>query len=133
MRQAILLLLLFAAPLLADTEMYPFSSEKPRPKPKPVSASQVAAGAGGTAHVASGVIMIDPVKRAQDLVEVFNTLQKAKAGPNITFLLTNGEKISGVMNITVTSGGTILIFKQDVPSGTRFVAAPVEQIQTVEL
>lgn len=74
------------------------------------------------------ILIIPPKNRAEDLKEAFEFLQKENVTNQITFTLRNGSKLTGISEVTVLKGGTMLIFKLATTTGTKYQILPVEEV-----
>ena len=73
------------------------------------------------------VIVIDPKARTADLVYAFDLLRKDKPSQKI-IVRTAAGILSNVVDLTPSSGGTLLFVKLLSTQGTRVQILPVEQI-----
>ena len=79
----------------------------------------------------NSVFVIDPKKRADDLKKCFETLKKDKPSSRIFFKLKDGSTIANILDITPLENGTMIIFKTSSTQGTKFIIAPIEDIDKI--
>lgn len=79
----------------------------------------------------SEVMIISPELRAKDLQAAikFLNLHVPTSKPNIT--LSDGSKITSIMDVNVMPGGTILIFKVTSLKGLQYKVVNIEEVQSL--
>jgi len=79
----------------------------------------------------SEVMIISPELRAKDLQAAIKFLNQhvPTSKPNIT--LSDGSKITSIMNVEVMPGGTILIFKVTSLKGLQYKVVNIEEVQSL--
>lgn len=77
------------------------------------------------------VMIINPEKRAQDFKAAFDLLKSQAQSEKIVFLLTDKSTISGIMEVSVLPGGTMLSFMINTTRGVKYKIIPIEQIQSI--
>jgi len=79
----------------------------------------------------SEVMIISPELRAKDLQAAikFLNLHVPTAKPNIT--LSDGSKITSIMDVEIMPGGTILIFKITSLKGLQYKVVNIEEVQSL--
>ncbi|MCB1110664.1 MAG: hypothetical protein KDK64_06740 [Chlamydiia bacterium] len=84
-------------------------------------------GKGGS----SDIMIISPESRAKDIQAAIKylTMHVPTSKPSIT--LTDGAKITGIMDVDVMPGGTILIFKISSLKGMQYKVVNIEQVQSL--
>ena len=82
---------------------------------------------------AKEMMIIPPQARAQDFKEAFDLLKKVKSQDKITFFLKDKSKISGILDVDVLPGGTMINFKVNTTQGVRYQIVRVEDINSVML
>lgn len=79
------------------------------------------------------LIVVHPADRAKDLKAAFEYLKKEKIPNRVMYKLRSGESLSGISEVTVLPGGTMLIFKLMTPAGTKFRVIPVEDVESINI
>lgn len=89
---------------------------------------------GAAVHTkgSSDVMIIDPSTRAKDFLEAFHYLRKQKAGSQIVFDLKDGHKISGVTDMKVMDGGSLIIFQLATTQGIKFKVVRIEDLTAID-
>lgn len=79
----------------------------------------------------SEIMIISPELRAKDLQAAIKFLNQhvPTSKPNIT--LSDGSKITSIMDVDVMPGGTILIFKVTSLKGLRYKVVNIEEVQSL--
>ena len=79
----------------------------------------------------SEVMIISPELRAKDLQAAIKFLNQhvPTSKPNIT--LSDGSKITSIMDVNVMPGGTILIFKVTSLKGLQYKVVNIEEVQSL--
>ncbi|MDN3505518.1 MAG: hypothetical protein P0S95_08080 [Rhabdochlamydiaceae bacterium] len=80
---------------------------------------------------ASDIMIINPDNRAKDFKAAFDILQQEVQGSKIIFTLTDKSTISGIMEIQVLPGGTMLSFMLNTTKGIKYKIVPIEQIKSI--
>jgi hypothetical protein len=100
----------------------------PQAPQAPSSADQQAALAG-----AKEMMIIPPHARSQDFKEAFDLLKQIHSADKVNFFLKDNSKLSGILDITVLPGGTMLNFKMNTTQGIKYRIIRVEDISSVAL
>jgi hypothetical protein len=124
-------LVLMSAMHAADTKpMQPVAESKADPaKADKIPDDTFAAVSQG----AKEMMIIPPHARAQDFKEAFDLLKRVKSQDKITFFLKDKSKISGILDVDVLPGGTMLNFKINTTQGVRYQIVRVEDVNSVML
>lgn len=94
----------------------------------PVAEPQHAPAAPNTP---SSSLVIDPKMRAQDFKEAFETLRKEKTTGKVFFQLMNGSTVSNIIDMTLMSNSTLILFRFNSTQGIRFQLVKVEEIASI--
>ena len=105
----------------------------PTIKPSMPAAEQDEQTVAANALGAKEMMIIPPQARAQDFKEAFDLLKKVKSQDKITFFLKDKSKISGILDVDVLPGGTMINFKVNTTQGVRYQIVRVEDINSVML
>ena len=79
------------------------------------------------------MMVIDPKDRAKDFKAAFDVLRINRDQTKITYFLEDKSQISGIMEIAILPGGTMLSFKMATTKGVIYRIVPVEQIKSIGL
>ncbi|MBS0653588.1 MAG: hypothetical protein JSR39_08730 [Verrucomicrobia bacterium] len=79
----------------------------------------------------SSSLVIDPKMRAQDFKEAFETLRKEKTTGKVFFQLMNGSTVSNIIDMTLMSNSTLILFRFNSTQGIRFQLVKVEEIASI--
>lgn len=74
------------------------------------------------------MMMINPAFRALDLQQAFEMLRKEKTTGKVYFQLTDGSTISNIIDMTLMSNSTLILFRFNSTQGIRFQVVKVEDI-----
>ena len=80
---------------------------------------------------ASSLMIVDPQTRALDFKEAFSYLSQNKAGSPLYFELDNKEKITGVIDLSIMKGGSLIIFKMNSTTGQKYRVIKTENIVSI--
>lgn len=116
MKSKISLFLLFSQAL--------FANESPLEK----KAAPAASIAAAKTSQPGSFFVIDPKTRATDYVQAFDFLRKDKPTLKIRILLSNGQELSQVTDLSTTHGGSLLLAKYLSNQGTKYQIIPVEEL-----
>lgn len=81
----------------------------------------------------SEMMVIDPKDRAKDFKAAFDILRINQTQSKITYFLEDKTQISGIMEVSILPGGTMLSFRLATTKGISYKIVPVEQIKSVGL
>lgn len=112
----LLLLLLFSSAHAAVQTMTPVAEALPSPV---------------SPNTPSSSLVIDPKMRAQDFKEAFETLRKEKTTGKVFFQLMNGSTVSNIIDMTLMSNSTLILFRFNSTQGIRFQLVKVEEIASI--
>ncbi len=114
---------------VADTDQTP-APAKPTPKKSPAT---IISAADNTSKLegSRSVMLIDPKQRAADLLAAYNMLKKNRSLSKLYFQLTNGNKISNIMNMQISDNGTLIIFQMTSNTGMKNLVVFVEDIDSI--
>lgn len=76
-------------------------------------------------------MMISPVARAQDLLQAYEALRKEKTSAKVFFQLVDGSALYNVIEMTLMSNSTLILFRLNTPQGIRFQLVKVEDILNI--
>lgn len=113
---ALLLPLLFGSAHAAVQTVAPVAEALPSP---------------ATPNTPSSSLVIDPKMRAQDFKEAFETLRKEKTTGKVFFQLMNGSTVSNIIDMTLMSNSTLILFRFNSTQGIRFQLVKVEEIASI--
>lgn len=105
-------------------------AQTPR-KLRDVDEKQVAGGAMSQRMGSSEVMMIHPETRAKDLKEAFDYLKKMSPTTKLGVKLINQEVIAEILDMTLMTGGTVIIFRTNSVQGQKFQVVKTEEIDTI--
>ena len=74
------------------------------------------------------IMIIDPKERANDYLKAWELLKQEKSTAKVTFTLSDGTKISNVIDMKLMPGDTLIVFRYSTPQGIRFQVVEVEDI-----
>jgi hypothetical protein len=77
------------------------------------------------------IMSIDPQVRALDLKDAFDRLRQEKTSNKVFFDLSDGTRISNVIEMSVIGKGTLVLFKVSSMQGIKLQVVPVEKIVTI--
>ncbi|MEM8727763.1 MAG: hypothetical protein AAGE99_03540 [Chlamydiota bacterium] len=77
------------------------------------------------------MMIIAPEGRANDIRAAIKFLQQKVPTDKPMIKLTNGKVITGIVNVDVMPGGTLLIFKISVLKGLKYQIEKIEDIDTI--
>ena len=72
-----------------------------------------------------------PAARAQDLLQAFEALKKEKTAAKLYFELADGSILSGVIEMTLMSNSTLILFRLNTPQGIHLQLVKVEDILNI--
>jgi hypothetical protein len=81
----------------------------------------------------SEMMVIDPKDRAKDFKAAFDILRINQTQSKITYFLEDKSQISGIMEVSILPGGTMLSFRLASTKGISYKIVPVEQIKSIGL
>ncbi len=76
-------------------------------------------------------MMLLPAARAADFQQAFETLRKEKTAAKVYFQLFDGSMITNIIDMTLMSNSTMILFRYNSPQGIGFQLVKVEEIQTI--
>ncbi len=79
----------------------------------------------------SDIMIIDPKTRAQDLREVFEYLRKKSPSSRLSVKLANHTTVQDILDMTLMSNGTMIVFRVQSPQGQKFEVVKIEEIETI--
>jgi len=130
-------LLCFSSLLMAQDEtVYTVSSDpylKTRTKePKHKSSTGKIIGAKKSQAMGQSEIMIiNPESRAKDLLSAIQFLKQRSPATKITVTLTDGSRISEILDVEAMPGGTLIIFKINTIKGQKYRVVKIENVDTL--
>ncbi len=77
------------------------------------------------------MMVIDPKARALDFQQAYEMLRKEKTANKVQFMLINGKTISNIIDMTILSNGSLILFKFNSPQGIKFQVIPIESIEAI--
>lgn len=77
------------------------------------------------------VMIIEPLARAQDLLEAFTYLRSKKPSSPVVFHLASGKIVTSVMDVSVMKGGSLVIFTTNTTQGIKYEVVKTEDIATI--
>lgn len=120
-----LLFCLLAANVIQTADQPQANQAKPAAQPPPVIVEAAALSkTGGT----KGVMSIDPKMRAADLAQAFETLRREKTPAKVIFQLASGKTLSNIIDMTLMTNGSVILFRYNTPQGIQLQVVPVEEI-----
>ena|ERR1700722_9372967 len=88
----------------------------------------VEAAAANKAATTKGVMTIDPKMRAADLMQAFETLRREKTTAKVVFQLANGKTLTNIIEMTLMTNGSVILFRYNTPQGIQLQVVPTEEI-----
>lgn len=79
---------------------------------------------------AKSVIVIDPKTRSTDIAQAFEFLRKDKPSQKIMMRTSNGN-LMNIVDVSPSTGSTLLLIKVNSNQGTRPHFLPVEQVMEI--
>ena len=73
-------------------------------------------------------LLINPSDRAKDWAQAYQFLTTRQSSTPIGFTLTNGTKLENILSLSVMSGGTLIAFQLNTPTGMKYQIVKVEDI-----
>lgn len=134
-----LLICMSAATLLtaAQNPIYMAPPGAPTVAAKPTAAEKMAAAKEATQSKEatpkgpSDVMIISPDLRANDIKTAIEYLKQRSPTSKPKVELTNGTAITGILDVDVMPGGTILIFRVNSFKGMQYKVVKIEEINTL--
>ena len=84
-----------------------------------------------TASSSPSYTLIDPKMRAQDFKEAFEALRKEKTSAKVFFQLTNGSSVSNIIDMTLMTNATLILFRFNSTQGVQSQLVKVEEIASI--
>ncbi len=76
-------------------------------------------------------MMIAPAARAADFQQAFEMLKKEKTAGKVYIQLADGSTITNVIDMSLMSNSTLVLFRYNSPQGILLQLVRVEEIQTI--
>jgi hypothetical protein len=76
-------------------------------------------------------MLIDPKQRANDYKQAFEMLSQEKSIGKVYFHLSDGTKLSNIIDMKILPGNTLVIFRFSTPQGIRLHVVEIEDIQGI--
>ncbi len=76
-------------------------------------------------------LSIDPKHRAQDYLQIFETLRKEKPSNKVCIFLTDGTKIINIIDMRLMSSNTVFLLRYNTPQGIKLQPIELERIQHI--
>ncbi|NGX37761.1 MAG: hypothetical protein K1000chlam2_00923 [Chlamydiae bacterium] len=83
---------------------------------------------GEMMKMSRSVMIIDPKERANDYMKAFEMLRQEKSTSKVFFDLSDGSKISSVIDMKLMPGGSLVIFRYSTPHGIKYQVVEIEDI-----
>ncbi len=77
---------------------------------------------------AKSVITIPVADRAMDYKQAFDNLRKERRANKVNLVMSNGELVSNVTEMTLTANNTLFLIRQTLATGSHYMVVPVENI-----
>jgi hypothetical protein len=77
------------------------------------------------------IMTIPPSARALDFQQAFETMRKEKSTGKVYFQLIDGTTIANIIDMTLMSNSTLILFRFNSPQGIRFQVVKVEDIDNI--
>lgn len=74
------------------------------------------------------IMVIDPKERASDYLKAWELLKQEKSTAKVVFELSDGKKISNVIDMKLMPGNTLIVFRYSTPQGIQFQVVEVEDL-----
>ena len=105
--------------------------KKTKTPPPETSAEQAGVAKLGQPQGPSEIMIIYPEARAKDLVSAFLYLKKMSVATQMGVKLIDGTVITGILDMEVMPGGTIVIIKINTMKGQEYRAIKTETIDAL--
>ena len=76
-------------------------------------------------------MLVTPVSRALDFQQAFEMLRKEKTTGKVFFKLADGSMLSNIIDMTILSNSTLILFHFSSSEGIRSQVVKVEDIQSI--
>ena len=107
-----------------------FAADTPPPDSKQPPLPAVAP----EAPTSSSYLLIDPKSRSADYSQAFDLLRREKAPEKIYFSLSDGTRLSSIIEMTPMSNSTLILFRYNPASqGVKIRVVRIEEIASVGL
>lgn len=107
------------------------TTKKPLPQKSPSKIEKSVAATTIASKGPTEMMIISPEGRAQDIKAAIQFLKKQTPSSKPAIQLTNGTILSGIIDVDVMPGGTLLIFKVTSLKGMKYLIEKIEHIDTI--
>jgi len=76
-------------------------------------------------------MLVTPASRALDFQQAFEMLRKEKTTGKVYFQLADGSMLSNIIDMTILSNSTLILFHFNSPEGIRSQVVKVEDLQSI--
>lgn len=95
-------------------------------------AEKAAAAKESSSKGSTEIMIISPEGRAKDIKAAIEFLKKRSPTSKPTIKMTNGTTLTGIMDVEVMPGGTVLIFQVTSLKGVQYRIENIENIDSIE-
>ncbi len=121
-----LLLCFLAANIGQSTDSSQTNPTKPATTTQP--SAVVLDAATSSKNASKGIMAIDPKLRSADLMQAFEVLRREKTTAKVIFQLANGKLLSNIIEMSLMTNGSIILFRYNTPQGIQLQVVPTEEI-----
>ncbi len=79
-------------------------------------------------HPSRSIMIVSPKERANDYLKAWELLKQEKSTAKVYFDLSDGTKISNVIDMKLMPNDTLIVFRYSTPQGIKFQVVEVEDI-----
>lgn len=106
-------------------------TQSPTQQQKPTTPAAQQKQMEALAHMmqpSKSIMIIDPKQRAMDYQKAWERLKQEKSTAKVFFELSDGSKLSNIIDMQLMPDNTLVIFRFSTPQGIRYQVVEIEDI-----